>query len=235
MRQFFSWRIWLAFGSLIGLVVLLRMVLPAGAADAPTTALPDRSIDFVSFVYQVQPGARFFMLDGVVNGSADVIIDGQRTMHLVPGTPGQIDCPEYKEIGRCVVVADLLGDAVVWFDLVPVQPAYKVNAAPIVDILDDGVVRLASGWLIGTANPVDRRCKQETGSLREFISDYGPESITIIDVATQQVAAVVCADTDPAAGDSSTTSSNPASTNPDTLTSITTVDPGPAGSIPQEG
>lgn len=197
MRQFFSWRIWMAIASLLGLVVLLRVVLPAGATkQEAASATPDRVIDFVSAVYVVVPANRFFLLDGLVNGSADVIIDGQRTMHIVEGTPGAIDCPTYDEIGTCVVVADLLGDAVVWFDLVPVQPNLKVNAAPVVDILDDNYVRLANGWVIKSASSIDRRCKQETGSLREFIDTYGAGSTTIIDVATQRVTAVVCSDTD---------------------------------------
>ncbi|MEO7399010.1 MAG: hypothetical protein ABIW84_10635 [Ilumatobacteraceae bacterium] len=199
MRQFFSWRIWLAFAALIGVAVLLRVVLPAGATEEQEQTGPaDRMIDFVSFVFVVEPSERFFLLDGVVNGSADVIIDGQRTMHLVDGTPGTINCPEYEEIGKCVVVADLLGDAVVWFEFVPVQPGYKVNAAPIIEILPDGLVRLDNGWVLRTAATVDRRCDAETASLAEFLRDHGTASTTIIDVATQRVAAVVCADRDAA-------------------------------------
>lgn len=207
MRQFFSWRIWVAFAALIGLVVLLRAVLPSDSADEPVAVGPaDRTIDFVSFVYQVKPSSRFFVLDGVVNGSAEVVIDGQRTMQIVDGTPGDLNCPDFTEIGKCVVVADLLGDAVVWFDLVPVvQPGYKVNAAPIVEILDSGLVRLENGWLVRTANSVDRRCDQETGSLTEFIRDFGPTSSTIIDVATQKVTAVVCANAENASTTTTTT------------------------------
>jgi hypothetical protein len=217
MRQFFSWRIWLAFASLIGLVVLLRAVLPAGASKQEVSAEPAaHTIDFVSAIYVVVPADRFFILDGLVNGSADVIIDGQRTMRIVEGTPGAIDCPAYKEIGRCVVVADLLGDAVVWFDLVPVQPNLKVNAAPVVEVLDDGYVRLADGWIIKSANSIDRRCKQETGSLGEFIDTFGPGSTTIIDVATQRVTAVVCSDTEAI----------------ETTTSSSTVAPGGTSTVP---
>ncbi|HRE02974.1 MAG TPA: hypothetical protein PLV68_16870, partial [Ilumatobacteraceae bacterium] len=115
---------------------------------------------------------------------------------IVEGTPGSISCPDYREVGRCVVVADLLGDAVVWFELVPRQPNEKVTTAPIVEILDDGYVRLANGWVVRHANRVDRRCSQETGSLSEFIATFGLASTTIIDVATQRVTAVVCADTE---------------------------------------
>ncbi len=223
MRQFFSWRVWFAFAALVGLTLLLKVVLPADASkQSVANGPPERTVDFVSFIYQVQPGTRFFILDGVVSGSADVIIDGQRTMHIVEGTPGAINCPDYEEIGRCVVVADLLGDAVVWFEIVPVRPGYKVNAAPVVEIVDDTLVRLDNGWLIRTANSVDRRCKQETGSLSEFITNFGPGSTTIIDVATQKVSAVVCADTDPT--ESSTTVPTP-------TTVAATLLPGSATSI----
>jgi len=237
MRQFFSWRIWVTLASLLGLLVLLRVVLPAGATtDEQPTGPPERMIDFVSLVYVVQPAGRFFMLDGIVNGSADAIIDGQRTMHIVEGTPGAINCPEYREIGKCVVVADLLGDAVVWFDLVPRQPNLKAYAAPVVDILDDGFVRLADGWVLKGANSIDRRCKQETGSLREFIDTYGPGSTTIIDVATQRVTAVVCSDTD-ATETTVSTVVDPAVTStialPTTTLPATTLVP-PESTLPEE-
>jgi len=248
MRQFFSWRIWLALGSVVGLVVLLRVMLPADAGDKPSSAdvtdstvdnatgsatdsaiddKTDRTVDFVSFVFQVQPGNRFFVRDGVVNGSADVIIDGQRTMRLLEGIPGELDCPEFREIGKCVVVADLLGDAVIWFALVPVQPGLKVQAAPIVEVMADGVMRLESGWLVRSASSIDRRCDTETGSLSEFIRDFGPESTTIIDVETQEITAVVCATADP---DESTTTSSPASTSTAAVSTTIEVD-----TIPEEG
>jgi len=194
MRQFFSWRIWAAFAALIGLVLLLKVVLPADAAkpavEAPTT--PNRHVDFISLVYSVAPSPTFAVQDGVVSGSADFIIDGQRTMHVMPGTLGEISCPDMSVVASCAVLADLLGDAVVWFALVPVDSALKVTAPPITAQLDDGIVRLQNGWLVPLGDSVTRACPQETGSLSEFIRRFGPGSTTIIDVAKQSVTMVRC-------------------------------------------
>lgn len=211
MRQFFSWRLWAALAALIGLVVVLKLVLPADTSEsAPVAGPPERRIDFVSLVFLVQPDSKFGIVDGLVTGSADVIIDNRRTMRLVEGTPGSIDCPQYTEIGKCVVVANLLGDAVVWFELVPILPNFKINTAPVVETLDDAMVRLENGWLIRRASTVDRRCKQETGSLQEFINSFGAGSTTIIDVPSQKVTAVVCSDTEAIETlESSTTAAQP--------------------------
>lgn len=193
MRQFFSWRIWAAFAALALLAVTLKFVLPAGAAkdDAPTGPV-QRTVQFVSLVYVVQPSNQFAVNDGIVSGSADLVLDGQRTMRIVSGTLGEITCEDYTEVGRCVVLADLLGDAVVWFALVPVETGLKVDAPPIVELLDDSIARLRNGWLVPLANTVDRACEQETGSLVEFLRDYGPQSSTVIDVAKQKITQVKC-------------------------------------------
>lgn len=196
MRQFFSWRIWAAFGALAVIAVTLRLVLPhvGGVEGIGPTRPNDRHIDFVSTVYSVEQDNLFAIHDGVVTGSAEIVLDGQRTMHIRPGTLGENGCPRHGEIGQCVVFADLLGDAVIWFALAPLEPTLKVNGPPIVDILDDGVVRLSNGWLLPTIGSVDRRCATETESLREFLREFGRGSTTIIDVATGEVSAVRCAE-----------------------------------------
>ncbi len=193
MRQFFSWRVWGAFIALAVLAVSLKVVLPAGArSDTQNIGPPLRTVQFVSLVYSVKTSNTFAVNGGVVTGSAEFILDGQRTMHVYQGTPGEITCADYTAIGRCVVLADLLGDAVVWFTLVPVETGLKVVAPPIVALLDGGIAQLANGWLVPHANVIDRSCDAETDSLTEFIRDYGPQSTTIIDVSTQQITQVKC-------------------------------------------
>ena len=200
MRQFFSWRIWAALAAVLGLAVLWKVAAPDGAVTGSTPAGPKlRTVQFVSLVYLVEPSEGFSVASGVVTGSADLVLDGQRTMHIVAGTPGDIECDDLTEIGRCVVLADLLGDAVVWFTLQPVQTGLKVDAPPIVELLEDGIARLENGWLVPYDSAVDRKCKpnEETASLAEFIDEYGPQSTTIIDVAKQGITQVVCAGAEP--------------------------------------
>jgi hypothetical protein len=193
MRQFFSWRIWAAFGALIGLTLLLKVSLPTSASPStPVAHSSARTIDFISLVFQIAPSEDFSVVDGVTHGSAAFIIDGHRTMQITPGTLGQNDCVDYTQIAHCVVFADLLGDAVVWFAIVPAEPGPKVSLPPIVSLLGNGVVQLSNGWLVRTAKSVDYKCPQETGSLSEFVSRFGPGSTTVIDVSKQRVTAVQC-------------------------------------------
>ncbi len=194
MRQFFSWRIWAACVVLVGLALLIKTSLSTTAvSDGASPENATHMIDFISVAFQVQPSPDFSITDGLTTGTADVVIDGNRTMHIVAGTPGSVECPDATQIGRCVVLADLLGDAVVWFAIVPVEPGPKISAPPIAALMRNGVVRLTNGWLVRTATTVDRQCTQETASLSEFIKKLGPESSTVIDVSKQRVTAVRCA------------------------------------------
>ena len=214
MRQFFSWRIWAVVAALLGLFVMLKIVVPAAAGSAASISLhrPDRTVDFVSLVYAVQPSTDFVVHDGVVTGSADFVIDAKRTMHIVPGTLADMQCDNYTQVGRCAVLADLLGDAVIWFALVPVADSFRINAPPIIDLLDNGVVRLRSGWLVRVANTIDRSCKQATDSLKEFLSRFGPKSTTVIDIASQRVIQVKCSSDVTATSDGTSTTGVSATT-----------------------
>ncbi len=244
MRQFFSWRIWAAFGALIGLVLLLKVVLPANAATpAQDTGPTPRNVDFIALVYAVQPSPNFVVRNGYVTGSADLIIDGQRTMHITEGTLGEVTCDKMDEIGQCVVFADLLGEAVVWFAIVPLETGLRANVAPIVELLDDNIAQLENGWLVRMATSVERQCNAEdTASLREFLDLYGPGSTTVVDVARQRITVVRCAAD---AGSPETTTTVPipttvpgSATIPPDTTTIPPADPNAATStsppIPEE-
>jgi hypothetical protein len=194
MRQFFSWRFWAAFGALMGIALLLKTTLPTTTQSRDVTPKTEtRTIDFISLVYQAEPTADFNIVDGVVQGSASFVIDGHRTMRIETGTLGTNLCPNFTQLAHCVVFADLLGDAVIWFAIVPVEQGLKVTLPPIVSLLPNGVAELSNGWLVKTATTVDYKCTQEPASLREFLTKFGPGSTTVIDVSKQRVTAVQCA------------------------------------------
>ena len=56
------------------------------------------------------------------------------------------------------VVADLLGEAVVWFALVPMSASPTSVQLPSIDTIDEGVATLVNGWQLRYAPVLDRRC-----------------------------------------------------------------------------
>ena len=54
-----------------------------------------------------------------------------------------------------MLVADVLGDAVVWFALVPRAPRDTVDLPPIVD-LHDGYAQFVNGWEVLYAPVIER-------------------------------------------------------------------------------
>ncbi len=194
MRTLFSWRLWAALLALLGAALIVRVTTRQDAVvQAAAVPVPDQHrIEFASWVYLVEASPDFAVINGVARGTADLVIDGQRTMHIFAGTRGVNTCADYLIPGKCAVLADLLGDAVVWFAMVPMHTDFKVAAPPIVDLLEGGYALLQNGWVIKVPDVVERRCPQETESLTDFRRRFGAASISLIDVSVQRLTAVQC-------------------------------------------
>lgn len=190
MRQFFGWRFWAAVLALA--VVALAIVVFTGddSASERTQSSQNRRLDLASFVYAAEQD-RFRMADGYSRGYLSLILDGERTVRIQPGTPGLVRCRSLEEVGGCGVVADLLGDAVVWFALLPLGPRLTIELPPIVD-LEDGYAVLTNGWELRYAPVLDRRCDEETESFQDFLRKFGSRSTTIVDPGENRVTAVAC-------------------------------------------
>lgn len=193
VRQFFGWRFWAAAFAL-GLLVL-GVYLYASDDDpvVPAAARPrteQRRIDLASFVYAAEQ-QDFRIVDGFTRGYLTLVLDGERSLRIQPGTPGAVRCDRLADVGGCGVVADLLGDAVVWFTVVPLGPRLTVELPPIVD-LEDGYAILSNGWELRYAPVLDRRCAEATESFQEFLRRFGEDSTTIVDPGENRVTAVAC-------------------------------------------
>lgn len=192
MRQFFGWRFWAAVLALV--VVALAIVVLTGddsaSEDQVERSSQNRRLDLASFVYTAERN-RFRMTDGYSRGYLNLILDGERTVRIQPGTPGVVRCQRLDEVGGCGVVADLLGDAVVWFAIVPLGPRLTLELPPIVD-LEDGYAILSNGWELRYAPVLDRRCDEQTESFQQFLRKFGPRSTTIVDPGENRVTAVAC-------------------------------------------
>lgn len=200
MRQLFSWRFVAAIGAVAALGLLARAVL---ADDDPIDAVIDpdpieRSIDVLEPIVSVEQTIDFDV-DGVTTGYLDLGLPDDRTMRIAPGTFGEIECDELGEANRCAVFADTLGEAVIWFSILPVAPRNTVELGPIVDLVDGDAV-FENRWRIPYAPVIERECDgEDIPTFADFLERFGPRSITVVDLETRQVVSARCAPIEPAA------------------------------------
>ena len=213
MRQFFTLRFWLTLAALGGLA--LAVVAFAGSRDSGADddavvgqATTERTVDLIAWVYAVQPPPGFEMVNGRANKDLALIIDGTRTMIITAGTPGEIDCPRLTDLAQCTVAADLLGDGVLWFSIVPGVPGATVQLPAVTALLDGGWVRLANDWVVRHAPKVERSCSEDTASLTDFIEQFGASAKSTFNFERQQVVKVTCRGT----VEATTTSLSPTTT-----------------------
>lgn len=194
MRQIFSLRFFAAVGAVVGLFALLVAVF-GGRGSIAELLEPEpltRRIDFVDVVYAPVASPDFTVArDGTTRGSLELIIDGRRRLMVHEGTYGEVTCDRFDQVGGCAVLAVLLGDAVVWFALVPLEPGRNVVLPAIVS-LDDDVATLTNAWQLPYARVLDRRCPQQFASFREFREELGTAFTSIYSVDDGELVAVVC-------------------------------------------
>jgi hypothetical protein len=153
----------------------------------------ERQIDLIEPIESASGAEAFEMPPtGVTTGFLDLTLDAERILRIVPGTLGEIECDELDTPGRCAVFADMLGDAVVWFAILPQAPSATVELPPIVD-LDDGRAVFESGWRIPYAPVIERDCDgEDIPTFSDFLRRFGPDSVTIVDLETSLVTSVRC-------------------------------------------
>ncbi|NND75299.1 MAG: hypothetical protein HKN44_09865 [Ilumatobacter sp.] len=198
MRQLFTWRFFAVVAALAGLALVLNAVV---VDDDELTAviepeIPDRRIDLIAPVLYMQRSPDFSLgPDGTTTGFIDFVFDDRRVMRAAPGTAGEIECEGLNRVGACVVLTDLLGDAVIWFAVLPEGPRGTVELPPILD-LEGGYALFENGWQIPYPPVIERRCDgEDIVSFSDFLRRFGPGSTTIVDIETQQVLEVRCAGT----------------------------------------
>jgi hypothetical protein len=203
VRELLSWRLVAALAALAGLAFLASSIL---SDDDPLEAVVDetpemRQIDLTAPVIAQLPSDDFEMDDGVTVGYLDLLLPGERTMRVAPGTPGEVTCEAFAEFNACGVLADVLGDAVVWFALVPQTANATAELPPITD-LEEGYAVFENGWRIPYPPVIERECGDiDIPSFSDFLEDYGPSSVSVVDLNLQQVTTVRC-------GDSATTAAS---------------------------
>ena len=221
-------------------MTLLAMVALFGVAtwiarsnghDKPKAVVGDpagHSVDFIALVQTAQLPAGFAMFGGRSSADLYLTIDATRTMLVKAGTPGEVDCPLIAEPAQCIVAADLLGDGVLWFSLIPGTSGAVVSLPSVVEILPGGWVRLANDWVVRYAAKVERSCADETTSLTNFIEIYGDSATSSYNVEQQHIVRVTCPRASTATTSTTidpTATSDPTATIDPTATTLTSVAP----------
>jgi hypothetical protein len=197
MRQVLSWRF---VAALVGLAVSALAINLLFADDSPAAeveVVSSRSLvkraDLISLVYSIEQDD-FSVRRGRTRGQLTLVLDEDRIARIYPGTPGQVSCKKLDRIGQCAVLADLLGDAVVRFKLVPMGRNFTFTL-PAIESLDGGLATLIDGWQVPYAPVIDRsRCQEAVPaeSFSEFLRLAGDQHRSIFTLAEQQITGVVC-------------------------------------------
>lgn len=202
MRQLASLRTWSALGVVaLSIAVLLLLVMRGGSEGGGDSGELQPSvlrIETVASVMEIRAAGAFRIFDGLTLGSATLGLDDGRTIFIATDTPGEIACADLSTPAACVLLADMLGQGVVWFALVAADDTTsRVLTLPtLVDMVDGGDTGvLENGWHVPLATGVIRTCAGEPRSptLRAFIESYAGTGIrTLLDLDRDEVVEVVC-------------------------------------------
>jgi hypothetical protein len=142
-------------------------------------------------VYNIEADPGFAISDGVATGDMHLVLDANRTMVVKAGTPGEITCSKLAEINQCVVAADLLGDAVVWFSLIPNPQKANLVLPGATEVREDNWLLLSNGWEVARTEVVERNC--DTAGLNDFVDHFGGSlSTSTFSFEQQKIFKVTC-------------------------------------------
>jgi len=197
MRQVLSWRF---VASIVALALIaVGIYLAFGREESIAEVVrgqrpPERRADLISLVYSTERDEFSVAPNGRTRGQLTLILptDPPAIARIYPNTPGEVTCTDLDQIGQCAVVADLLGDAVVRFALVPMGPQFTFELPPIVE-LDGGYATLLNGWQVPYADIIDRdRCDSPAESFSEFLEIVGNRHRSLFNLGRKEITAVVC-------------------------------------------
>lgn len=195
MRQFASWRVWAAILLVVIALVWLRACVLDESSSTTIDRTQSRRIDLISSTATIRSDAPWFVSDGVMSGDATVVLGNGRVVRLTDGTLGESSCLFPDVLNACVLLADTLGEGVVWFALLPAPASASTELElPAIATLLDGVTyaRLDNGWEVPLLDRVIRRCDVETPNLTSFVQRFAGRHVTIVDLERAEVSAVRC-------------------------------------------
>ena len=196
MRQILTARFAAAIGVPFVAALVWFVVAVNGSGGADTTTASRHFVSYTASVSTIQVDPGWSIADGVTVASARLALDDGRTLFIAEGTPGEIECADYATPNACVLLAEMLGDGVVWFALTPSsgdEPLARLPLPPVVDMLNEGDdAVLANGWIVPLATPTKRVCDTATTSLRDFIEKFDGRMDVSLNLVTDEIDTVRC-------------------------------------------
>ena len=195
MKSFLSLRSWSALGSLVIAFAVLFGVFSLLQGGSKSVEPAPMNVELVAVTESVVATDNWSIIDGKSTGEATITLDDGRVVTVFDQTRGEITCTDFA--GGCVMLADTLGDAIVWFALVPKDAEdgdVQLTLPALVDMREGGDLGvLQNGWVVKLTVGVKRTCETETTSLRDFINKFSPDrSTTILNLITDEVTEVIC-------------------------------------------
>ena len=196
MRQILTRRFVLALGLPVVLAAVWWFVAVRGGTERPTAGSQPHAVSYTASVVTIQADANWAVKNGFTTGSARLAMDDGRTLFLAEATPADIACTDRATPNACVLLAEMLGDAPVWFALTPSKgddPTTRLDLPPIVDMLKNGdEAVLENGWVVPLATPTKRICDTATSSLRDFIDRFDANMQVSLNLTTDEIDTVRC-------------------------------------------
>ena len=196
MRQILTRRFILALGLPIVLAAVWWLIALRGGSDAAVSGSQPHVISYTASVVTIQADANWAVKNGFTTGSARLAMDDGRTLFLAEAIPAEVTCTDRTTSNACVLLAEMLGDAPVWFALTPAKgddPTTRLDLPPIVDMLKNGdEAVLSNGWIVPLATPTKRVCDTATSSLRDFIERFSEKMQVSLNLATDEIDTVRC-------------------------------------------
>lgn len=196
MRQILTVRFVAAIGVPLVAALLWFVVAVGGTGGSGEPATVRHFVSYTASVSTIQVDQGWSIAKGATVGSARLALDDSRTLFIADGTPGEIECTDYSTPNACVLLAEMLGDGVVWFALTPSagdEPLTRLPLPPVVDMLNDGDdAVLENGWIVPLATPTRRECDSATTSLRDFIEKFAGAMDVSLNLVTDEIDEVRC-------------------------------------------
>jgi hypothetical protein len=195
MRQVLSWRFVAALGALAGLAFLINAVLVGRdtvASVVQRSGPETRRVDLIALVMNSEAKNFGIRRNGLTRGRITLETQEKRSVTIFPGTPGTNTCDALDEPGGCSLLAETLGDTIVWFALVPTGVNFQIDL-PAIESLDGGYAQLVNGWQIPYAPVIDRsRCDTPAESFSEFLREVGRRHTSQYSLVEHEIVSVAC-------------------------------------------